>query len=53
MEWDRLKAELKLAIDQRSTVEQERDHFKNEYEYMAKEKDKFWKQAMENDDKLL
>lgn len=53
MERDRLKAELKLSFDQKVSVEQERDHFKNEADYMGKEKDKFWKQVMECEDKLM
>ena len=41
MERDRLKAEIKLAMEQKITSEKERDNFKNEHDYMAKEKDKF------------
>jgi uncharacterized protein (DUF3084 family) len=50
MERDRLKAELKLALDQKITVESERDHFKNEYEFLGKEKDRLRKQVLENED---
>ena len=49
-EW--LKNEIKLYADQIKNLESERDHFKQEFEYMGKEKDKFWWMCQELEDKL-